>query len=261
MRKLLVANRGEIAVRIIASAALEGLSTVAVYTADDRDCAHVARADEAVALPGTGAAGYLDIDAVIAAAVTAGADAIHPGYGFLAESADFARQCAERLVAFVGPPPQALEAFGDKSRARAIAAGLGIPVPRGTDGPATLDEVRRFLDGLGPGGAVMVKAVAGGGGRGMAPVRQRRPAWPRRTTGAPPRPGPRSAPPPCTPRSSSRAPGTSRCRSPPTPRARCSPWATGTARCSAAARSSSRSPRRPGSTTTCAPGCTPRRPP
>ena len=172
MRKLLVANRGEIAVRIIASAALEGLRTVAVYTADDRDSAHVARADEAVALPGTGPAGYLDIAAVIAAAVTAGADAIHPGYGFLAESADFARQCSERLVAFVGPPPQALEAFGDKSRARAIAAGLGIPVPRGTGGPATLDEVRRFLDGLGPEGAVMVKAVAGGGGRGMAPVRQ-----------------------------------------------------------------------------------------
>lgn len=171
MRKLLVANRGEIAVRVIASAALEGLSTVAVYTADDRGCAHVGRADEAVALPGTGAAGYLDIDAVIAAAVTAGADAVHPGYGFLAENADFARRCAEREVVFAGPPPQALEAFGDKSRARAIAAGLGIPVPRGTGGPATLDEVRRFLKGLGPGGAVMVKAVAGGGGRGMAPVR------------------------------------------------------------------------------------------
>ncbi len=170
MRKLLVANRGEIAVRIIASAALEGLSTVAVYTADDRGCAHAARADEAVALPGTGAAGYLDIDAVIAAAVTSGADAVHPGYGFLAENADFARRCAERGVVFAGPPPQALEAFGDKCRARAIAASLGIPVPRGTGGPATLDEARRFLDGLGPGGAVMVKAVAGGGGRGMAPV-------------------------------------------------------------------------------------------
>ena len=170
MRKLLVANRGEIAVRIIASAALEGLSTVAVYTTDDRACAHVDRADEAFPLPGTGAAGYLDIDAVIAAAVTAGADAVHPGYGFLAENADFARRCAERGVVFAGPPPQALEAFGDKSRALAIAASLGIPVPRGTGGPATLDEVRRFLDGLGPGGAVMVKAVAGGGGRGMAPV-------------------------------------------------------------------------------------------
>ena len=171
MRKVLVANRGEIAVRVIASAALEGLSTVAVYTTDDRDCAHVARADEAIALPGTGAAGYLDIDAVIAAALAAGADAIHPGYGFLAESADFANQCSERLVAFVGPPPQALEAFGDKSRARAIAAGLGIQVPRGIDGPATLEEVQRFLDELGPKGAVMIKAVAGGGGRGMAPVR------------------------------------------------------------------------------------------
>jgi acetyl/propionyl-CoA carboxylase alpha subunit/acetyl-CoA carboxylase carboxyltransferase component len=172
VRKLLIANRGEIAVRIIASAALEGLSTVAVYTQDDRGCAHVARADEAIALPGTGAAGYLDTDAVIAAALTAGADAIHPGYGFLAENADFAHLCAERGVAFVGPPPQALEAFGDKSRALALAAELGIPVPRGTTGPATSQEVKRFLDGLGPGGAVMIKAVAGGGGRGMAPVRR-----------------------------------------------------------------------------------------
>ncbi len=100
MRKLLVANRGEIAVRIFASAALEGLSTVAVYTADDRACAHVDRADEAFPLPGTGAAGYLDIDAVIAAAVTAGADAIHPGYGFLSENADFARRCTERKLVF-----------------------------------------------------------------------------------------------------------------------------------------------------------------
>src|ERR1700733_13781101 len=109
MRKLLIANRGEIAVRIIASAAVEGLSTVAVYTQDDRGCAHVARADEAIALPGTGAAGYLDIDAVLAAAVTAGAAAVHPGYGFLAENADFARQCAERGLLFVGPSPRALE--------------------------------------------------------------------------------------------------------------------------------------------------------
>ncbi len=172
MRKLLIANRGEIAVRIIASAALEGRSTVAVYTQDDRGCAHVTRADEAVALPGTGAAGYLDIAAVVAAAVTAGADAVHPGYGFLAENADFASKCAERGVAFVGPSPQALAAFGDKSRARALAAELGIPVPRGTEGPATPQEVKRLLDGLGAGGAVMIKAVAGGGGRGMTPVRR-----------------------------------------------------------------------------------------
>ena len=172
MRKLLIANRGEIAVRIIASAALEGLSTVAVYTRDDHGCAHVNRADEAIALPGTGAAGYLDSDAVIAAALTAGADAIHPGYGFLAENPGFAHLCTQRGVAFVGPPPQALEAFGDKSRARALAAELGIPVPRGTAGPATCHEVEQLLDGLGPGGAVMIKAVAGGGGRGMTPVRR-----------------------------------------------------------------------------------------
>ncbi len=138
MRKLLVANRGEIAVRIIASAALEGLSTVAVYTADDRGCAHVGRADEAVALPGTGAAGYLDIDAVVAAAVTAGADAVR------IPATAFSPRMRTSLAGVPNggwsspAPPQALEAFGDKSRARAIAASLGIPVPRGTGGPATV---------------------------------------------------------------------------------------------------------------------------
>jgi biotin carboxylase len=124
-----------------------------------------------VALPGTGVAGYLDIEAIIDAAVTAGADAVHPGYGFLAENAEFARRCAQAGLTFVGPPPEALDAFGDKSRARALAAAAGIPVPRGTDGPATLSEARRFLEELAP-GVVLLKAVAGGGGRGMTPVRQ-----------------------------------------------------------------------------------------
>ena len=147
MRKLLIANRGEIAVRIIASAALEGLATVAVYTHDDRGCAHVARADEAFPLPGTGAAGYLDTGAVIAAALTAGADAIHPGYGFFAENAGFARHCAERGVAFVGPPPQALEAFGDKSRARALAAeGAHVAI---TGGMAASDSLVQQVLGHG----------------------------------------------------------------------------------------------------------------
>ena len=171
MRKVLIANRGEIAVRIISSAALEGLATVAVYALDDRGSAHVARAGQAVALPGTGVAGYLDMEAIIAAAIQARADAVHPGYGFLAENAAFARRCAQAGLTFVGPSPQALEAFGDKTRARALAAAAGIPVPRGTDGPASLSEARQFLAELAPGG-VMVKAVAGGGGRAMAPVRQ-----------------------------------------------------------------------------------------
>ncbi|HEX4093123.1 MAG TPA: carboxyl transferase domain-containing protein [Trebonia sp.] len=172
MHKVLIANRGEIAVRIIATAALEGLGTVAVYPLDDRESAHVGRADQAVALPGTGAAGYLDIEAVTGAAIAAGADAIHPGYGFLAENAAFARRCADLGLAFVGPAPEALEAFGDKTRARAIAAAAGIAVPRGTGRPVTAAEARRFMAGLGPGRAIMIKAVAGGGGRGMAPVRQ-----------------------------------------------------------------------------------------
>ena len=210
VRKVLIANRGEIAVRIISSAALEGLGTVAVYTCDDRATAHVARAGEAVPLPGT-AAGYLDIEAVIAAAVEAGADAVHPGYGFLAENAAFARRCAQAGLTFIGPPPEALEAFGDKSRARALATTAGVPVPRGTAGPASLSTARQFLEEFGPGGAVMVKAVAGGGGRGMTPVR--RPATsPRRTSAARPRPWRRSAPPASTWRNSSKAPTTWRCR-------------------------------------------------
>jgi acetyl/propionyl-CoA carboxylase alpha subunit/acetyl-CoA carboxylase carboxyltransferase component len=170
VRKVLIANRAEIAIRIIESAALEGLATVAVYTRDDRETAHVARAGEAVELPGTGVAGYLDIEAVTEAAVSAGADVIHPGYGFLAEDPAFARRCAERGLTFVGPPAQALEAFGDKSRARALAAAAGIPVSRGTGGATSLEAAARFMAELGPGRAVMVKAVAGGGGRGMAPA-------------------------------------------------------------------------------------------
>jgi acetyl/propionyl-CoA carboxylase alpha subunit/acetyl-CoA carboxylase carboxyltransferase component len=171
VRKVLIANRAEIAIRIIESAAVAGLATVAVYTRDDRATAHVARADEAVELPGAGVAGYLDIEAIAGAAAAAGADAIHPGYGFLAENAAFARRCAQQGVTFIGPPEQALEAFGDKSRARALAAAAGIPVSRGTDGATSLEAAARFLDELGPGRGVMVKAVAGGGGRGMAPVR------------------------------------------------------------------------------------------
>ncbi len=167
---LLVANRGEIAVRILDTAAGLGVATVAVYPADDADAAHVAKAGEAVRLPGTGPRAYLDVDALVAAAVETGVDLLHPGYGFASENPELARRCAEAGVRFVGPDSQALALFGNKTAARARATELGIPVPSGTDGRTGLAEAHAFLASLGAGEAVMVKALAGGGGRGMRPI-------------------------------------------------------------------------------------------
>ncbi|HEY8003948.1 MAG TPA: biotin carboxylase N-terminal domain-containing protein, partial [Phenylobacterium sp.] len=172
MKKLLIANRGEIAVRIARTAAEMGVPTVAVYSQDDAASLHTRKADEAVALKGSGPAAYLDIGQVVAAAKGAGCDAVHPGYGFLSENAAFARACAEAELTFVGPTPETLELFGDKGRARALAQQCGVPVLPGTDGPTTLKAAEAFFKGLGKGAAVMVKAVAGGGGRGMRPVMQ-----------------------------------------------------------------------------------------
>ena len=170
MKKLLIANRGEIAVRIARTAAEMGVATVAVFSEDDAASLHTRTTDEARALTGSGPAAYLDMAQVIGAAKAAGADAVHPGYGFLSENAAFARACGEAGLTFVGPSPETLELFGDKGRARALAQQCGVPVLPGTDGPTRLDEAEAFFASLGKGGAVMVKAVAGGGGRGMRPV-------------------------------------------------------------------------------------------
>ena len=167
--RLLIANRGEVALRIQRAAAGLGIATVAVHAPDDAGALHVRLADRAVALPGRGAAAYLDAAALIAAARETGCDAVHPGYGFLSESAAFARACAGAGLAFVGPSPEALELLGDKARARALAQDLGVPVVPGS-GETDARGAADFLAALGPGGAVMVKAVAGGGGRGMRPV-------------------------------------------------------------------------------------------
>ena len=171
--KLLVANRGEIAVRIIRAAADLGIATVAVYAEDDALSLPVRMADEAVALRGRGAAAYLDIAGVVEAATQTHADSVHPGYGFLAENAAFATACAAAGITFVGPTPDTLVLFGDKTRARALAAEHGVAILRGTSGPTTLDEATAFLADLGANGAVMVKAIAGGGGRGMRAVTAR----------------------------------------------------------------------------------------
>ncbi|WP_024574075.1 MULTISPECIES: carboxyl transferase domain-containing protein [unclassified Afipia] len=169
-RKLLIANRGEIAIRIARAAADAGLATVAIYPADDALSLHVRAADKACEIPGRGARAYLDIEGVISAAKSTGCDALHPGYGFLSENAVLARRCAEEGIIFVGPSPEALDLFGDKVAAKALAKRCSVPVIEGTVGPTTLDEAKAFFTSLGKGGAVMVKAMAGGGGRGMRAV-------------------------------------------------------------------------------------------
>jgi acetyl/propionyl-CoA carboxylase alpha subunit/acetyl-CoA carboxylase carboxyltransferase component len=165
--KLLIANRGEIAIRIARAAGDAGLATVAIHSADDAQSLHVRAADAACEIPGRGARAYLDIEAVISAAKATGCEAVHPGYGFLSENATLARRCIEESIVFVGPSPDALDLFGDKARAKALARKCGVPVIEGTSGPSSLDEARAFLESLGAGGAIMIKAIAGGGGRGM----------------------------------------------------------------------------------------------
>ncbi|MFM8820594.1 MAG: biotin carboxylase N-terminal domain-containing protein, partial [Phenylobacterium sp.] len=169
-KRLLIANRGEIAIRIARTAADLGVGTVAVHADDDAASLHVRAADAAIDLGKTGVAAYLDIEGLVAAARAAGCDAVHPGYGFLSENAGFAEACEAAGLVFVGPRPDSLRVFGDKAAARALAETCGVPLLAGISRPVSLEEAQAFLAGLGPGGAVMLKAVAGGGGRGMRPV-------------------------------------------------------------------------------------------
>jgi acetyl-CoA/propionyl-CoA carboxylase biotin carboxyl carrier protein len=165
LRKVLVANRGEIALRVMRACREERLATVAVYTEGEEGARHVRYADEAAAIASEGRLPYLDIDALIGAAVDTGADAVHPGYGFLAENPDFARACEAAGIVFIGPPPQAIETMGDKVRARAAAQAAGVPVVPGSEGPVDADGARWF--GERAGYPIALKAVAGGGGRGF----------------------------------------------------------------------------------------------
>ncbi|MBR1178922.1 biotin/lipoyl-binding protein [Bradyrhizobium sp. KB893862 SZCCT0404] len=169
-KRLLIANRGEIAIRIARAAADAGITTVAIHPADDALSLHVRVADEAVEIPGRGARAYLDIDAVVKAAKAAGCDAVHPGYGFLSENAAFAKACADAGITFVGPKASALELFGDKVAARQLAKRCGVPVIAGTSGPSSLEEITAFFTSLGSNAAIVIKAMAGGGGRGMRVV-------------------------------------------------------------------------------------------
>ncbi len=170
---LLVANRGEIAIRIVRAAAELGIRTVAAFSEDDAASLHVRKADEARPLEGRGVPAYLDMAQLIDVAGQAGCDAVHPGYGFLSENAEFARRCEDAGLTFVGPRVETLTLFGDKARARQVAESCNVPVLPGTAGPADLAAAVAFFDSLGDGAAMMIKAVAGGGGRGMRAVHAR----------------------------------------------------------------------------------------
>lgn len=164
---LLIANRGEIAVRVARTAASLKIRPVMVFSEDDALSPHLRFSDYAVALPARGPKAYLDIEEIVKAAVVNGCDAIHPGYGFLSENAAFAEACAVAGIKFVGPSVEALVAFGDKAAARDLAKRLDVPLLPGTHHGVTPAAARDFIESLMPGTAIMLKAVSGGGGRGM----------------------------------------------------------------------------------------------
>ncbi|MGI6147791.1 MAG: acetyl-CoA carboxylase biotin carboxylase subunit [Firmicutes bacterium] len=167
MQRVLVANRGEIALRIIRACRELNIETIAIYSEADRDSLHVKYADRAVCVgPAPSAQSYLNLQNIISAAVVHGADAIHPGYGYLSEQPLFAEMCEAHKIVFVGPSPEQIELMGDKSRAKAAMAEAGLPVIPGSDGPVDSDaELISIADDLGY--PVIIKAAAGGGGRGM----------------------------------------------------------------------------------------------
>lgn len=169
-KKILVANRGEVALRVMRACKELGIATVAVYSTEDADTLPVRYADEAVCIgPAQANQSYLSIPSIIAAAVNRGAEAVHPGYGFLAENADFARACADNKLVFIGPSPENIERMGDKSAARETMKMCGVPTVPGSDGVIeTVEEAADFARRVGY--PVLIKATAGGGGKGMREV-------------------------------------------------------------------------------------------
>src|SRR4030095_4535306 len=170
-KKVLVANRGEIAVRIIRACRELGIETVAVYSEADRRALHVRYADEAYLLgPAPSRESYLRADKIIDIARKCGADAVHPGYGFLAEREDFAAACAEAGIAFIGPKPSSIAAIGDKAEARATVIKAGVPVVPGTEDVGNMTDEELLKSAQQIGFPLLIKATAGGGGKGMREV-------------------------------------------------------------------------------------------
>ena len=168
--KILVANRGEVALRIMRAARELGVKTVAVYSTADKDTLPVRYADEAVCIgPAPAGKSYLNMANIIAAATTTGCQAVHPGYGFLAENSDFARACADNDLVFIGPAPECIDRMGDKAAARETMMMCGVPTVPGSDGVVeSVDDAREFAERVGY--PVLIKASAGGGGKGMREV-------------------------------------------------------------------------------------------
>jgi acetyl-CoA/propionyl-CoA carboxylase, biotin carboxylase, biotin carboxyl carrier protein len=240
--KVLVANRGEIAIRVMRTLEEMGIASVAVYSELDRDALHVQRADEAYLLGGpTAAESYLKIDKIIEVCKESGAEAVHPGYGFLAENAAFARACDEAGIVFIGPPASAIDAMGSKTKARELMQAAGVPIVPGTTEPVDTyeDALRIASDEIGF--PVAVKAASGGGGKGFR-VALTEDKLKDAFEGAS-REGEKFF-----------SDATSRSRSSPTATATSSTSASATARSSAATRSSSRSRRPRRSTPRCARG-------
>jgi len=170
-KKILIANRGEIAVRIIRACREMGLKTVAVHSEADNDSLHVKMADESVCIgPGPASESYLNIPNIISAAEISGADAIHPGYGFLSENTYFADVCESCHIHFIGPSKEAIERMGDKAAARETMRKAGVPIVPGSDGPVSMEDPALTRLARRIGYPVIVKAVAGGGGKGMRVV-------------------------------------------------------------------------------------------
>jgi acetyl-CoA carboxylase biotin carboxylase subunit len=171
--KVLIANRGEIAVRVLRACREMGIRTVAVHSTADADAMHVRLADESICIgPAPARESYLNKTAILSAATISGADAIHPGYGFLSENAEFAAMVEEHGFTFIGPAPEHIRLMGDKIAAKRAARGIGLPVVPGTDGPVGGDQdALRAAETIGY--PVLIKAVAGGGGRGMKPARDK----------------------------------------------------------------------------------------
>ncbi len=169
-KKVLIANRGEVAVRVVRALRELDIKSIVVYSEADKDTLAVKMADEAVCIgPAASAQSYLSMPAIIGAAVSRGAEAVHPGYGFLAENAEFARACADNDLVFIGPTPKSIEMMGDKNVARETMMRIGVPTVPGSDGTLdTVEEAAKFADEVGY--PVLIKASAGGGGKGMRVV-------------------------------------------------------------------------------------------